>query len=74
MSRLIVFVLLGLVAYFFVKNLKRRSDVRGAKEKARPVERMVVCARCAVHVPKSEAVVYNGQYFCGEAHRRLGGR
>ncbi len=74
MSRLIVLVLLGFLAYLFVKNLKRRGDVRRTQETLRPVESMVVCACCGVHVPETEAVVDNGQHFCSEAHRKLGGR
>ena len=73
MYRLIVFLFLGFVAYLLVKNLKRRAVGRD-REAARPVESMVVCARCAVHVPQTEAITDHGRYFCGEAHRKLGGR
>ncbi len=72
MPRLIVLLLLGFVIYLFVRNLKRRVSVRKKHETTRPVESMVVCAHCAVHVPETEAAVDNGRYFCSEAHRKLG--
>ena len=32
-------------------------------------EEMVACARCGVHLPRSEALPGRGGVFCGEAHR-----
>lgn len=31
-------------------------------------EDMVRCARCGVHVPKSEAVPFKDQWFCSDRH------
>jgi uncharacterized protein len=33
-------------------------------------EDMVACARCGMHLPRSEALPGRGGVFCGEAHRR----
>ena len=34
------------------------------------VAKMVVCARCGVHIPESEAVRDGDRCFCSEEHRR----
>lgn len=37
-------------------------------------EPMVQCARCGVHLPRSEAVPGSGdRVYCGDEHRRLDG-
>ena len=33
------------------------------------IEEMVRCARCGVHLPRSEALPGRGGLYCGEAHR-----
>jgi len=33
-------------------------------------EEMLACAKCGVHLPRSEALPGRGGVFCGEAHRR----
>jgi len=35
-------------------------------------ETMVRCAHCGVHLPRSEALLLNGQLWCSEEHARLG--
>jgi len=44
----------------------RRGGGSGAE-----AERMVGCRQCGVHLPISEAVEADGNYFCSEEHRRL---
>lgn len=34
-----------------------------------PPENMVRCARCGVHLPRSEAILSRDETFCCEAHR-----
>jgi len=33
-------------------------------------ENMVQCAHCGVHLPKSDSLLIEGQYFCCEAHSK----
>jgi len=35
---------------------------------------MVRCAHCGIHLPRSEAVLMNGQTWCSQEHARLGVR
>lgn len=73
MSKLILLLFLGLLAYLVLKGLQRAAARRGEQAK-RPqaAERMVACARCGVHLPESEAIEGDGGRFCSEEHRRLG--
>ncbi|MBI3140270.1 MAG: hypothetical protein HYZ19_00230 [Rhodocyclales bacterium] len=72
MSKLILLLLLGLLAYLVLKALKRSGERRDAKRPNQPsAERMVACARCGVHLPESEAVESAGRHYCCEEHRRM---
>ena len=33
-----------------------------------PFEDMVMCATCAVHIPRSEAFLVRGDFYCSKAH------
>ena len=35
-----------------------------------PLQDMVRCAVCEVHLPVTSALRHDGQAFCGEAHKR----
>jgi uncharacterized protein len=72
MSKLILLLFLGLLAYFFYKGFKRQSPERESEIPPRDAERMVSCARCGVHLPESEALESEGRRYCSEEHRRLG--
>lgn len=34
-------------------------------------EDMVRCAHCGVHLPRSEAIVSRGEFYCTNEHRQL---
>lgn len=48
-----------------------RKDVPGSAVREEP---LVACARCGVLIPKSEAKMRDGRYFCCDDHRQLGSR
>lgn len=74
MTKLILLLFLGLLAYLVFKGFRRSVPPRaGHGNEAPAAERMVSCARCGVHLPESEAVAGDGaRLFCSEEHRRLG--
>lgn len=73
MSKLILLLFLGLLAYLAFKGLQRSASRRDAERGSeRAPERMVACARCGVHLPESESLAGEGGRFCSEEHRRLG--
>ncbi len=74
MSKLILLLFLGVLAFFFFKGFQRAAARRqGKAQRPEAPERMVACARCGVHLPESEALeADDGGRFCSEEHRRLG--
>lgn len=71
MSKLILLLILGLLAYLVFKGITRASRSNRKDAPPRSPERMVVCAQCGVHLPESEALESEGRNFCSEEHRRL---
>lgn len=72
MSKLILLLFLGLLAYLIYKGFKRKSPGRESEPGPKEPERMVSCAHCGVHLPESEALEREGRRYCSEEHRRLG--
>ncbi len=73
MSKLILLLFLGLLAYLVFKGFQRTASRRRSDAgRTRVPERMVTCARCGVHLPESEALEGDGGRFCSEEHRQLG--
>jgi len=72
-SKLILLLFLGLVAYLVFKGITRSASRRraDAPPRAPEPERMVACAHCGVHLPESESLERNGRRYCSEEHRRL---
>lgn len=70
-------IFLGLIIYLLFVAYKRSNT--GAKNvdknikkdtpvKEQEIENMVQCAVCAVHLPRSEAFLVNGDFYCSKAH------
>jgi uncharacterized protein len=75
------------VAYKVVLALQRKSHLRrptppeDAREESgpasggrisKPLRPLIACAHCGLQLPKDDALHVAGEYFCGEAHARLG--
>jgi uncharacterized protein len=75
MSKLLLLLLLGALAYLLVRGLKRHArppaHSRDADGRTPPpaAERMVICVRCRIHLPESEAIESAGRHYCCEEHR-----
>ncbi len=67
-------IFLGLIIWFGIYIFKRsigqsntpktKDNVEGAEK----VEDMVQCATCAVHLPRTEAFLVNGDFYCSKLH------
>lgn len=68
MSRLLFLFAVIAVVYWLLKSYRKQSPKQDAP--AATSEDMVRCTQCGVHLPKSEATLADGKFFCGEAHRR----
>ena len=72
MSKLLLFALLGLLAYLMLRGMGRPKG-RGVPGQ-RPAEDMVACARCGLNLPATESLRSGKHGYCCEAHRVLGPR
>lgn len=68
---LIVAFTIGIVLWFKYAAGKRDALPRDGKEKL--PEDMVRCAVCQVNLPRSEALLSRGKFYCCDEHRRRGG-
>jgi uncharacterized protein len=78
-GRLIFWLLFGFAAWLLIRKLRQSGAMPGAMPGSpptgrpaneKPVENMVACARCGLHLPESDAIKSGNEYFCCEEHRR----
>ena len=69
---LIVAFTIGIVLWFKYMAGGRGRVRDDDKSKTRPVEDMVRCVVCKVNLPRSEAVLSQGKFYCCDDHRRRG--
>ncbi|MBI5891194.1 MAG: hypothetical protein HZB47_11035 [Nitrosomonadales bacterium] len=67
MSRLLFLLAVIVVVYLLLRSFRRQAPKQNASA---PAEEMVRCAQCGVHLPKSESILANGNFYCSDAHRR----
>jgi uncharacterized protein len=69
--RLIVLIVLVVLAVWLI----RRAFLTSNKSRQAPPPMhgdLVACARCGMHLPRTEAREAGGRLYCGEEHARLG--
>lgn len=69
---LLVIAVVVLVVLLMHKAGRRREAPRQPGSEAE-VEDMVRCDVCGVNLPRSEAILSRGRFYCGEEHRRQNG-
>jgi len=67
MSRLIFLLAVIAVVYWLLKTYRKQSPKQDTPATG---EDMVRCAQCGVHLPKSESILAQDNFYCCEAHRR----
>jgi uncharacterized protein len=67
MSRLLFLLAVIVVVYLLLKSFRRPAPKQDVPA---PVEEMVRCAKCGVHLPKSEGILAGGNFYCCDEHRR----
>jgi uncharacterized protein len=65
MLKVLLFIAIIWLIYRLLRQGKSASTSAPGAEKP---EDMVRCATCGVHLPKSEAISSQNQYFCCEEH------
>jgi len=71
---LVILVTVALVLWFKYLGRKRVGSERqdGEAPARKPLEDMVRCKVCGVNLPRSEALMSKGQFYCCDEHRRVG--
>ena len=66
------FIILALIwlGYTYFKNASRGRPKNPNAAAQKQAEDIVPCAHCGLHIPKSDSVSANNQYFCSDAHRK----
>lgn len=83
MGKLLFWIVLIILVLFVARiagrmAAQRQSGAQSDKGKKqapaqpKPLESMVRCAHCGIHLPRSEALLQNGQTWCSADHARLG--
>ncbi|SEM70528.1 PP0621 family protein [Nitrosomonas marina] len=75
MGKLAFFLMIAVLVYWLIKtrssedtdNLEDNSDEENAASIS--LEDMVRCAQCGVHMPRSESVTSQGEFYCCNEHR-----
>jgi len=70
LARIVLFVIIGLIVWGLVRGFSRSRVARdeGAARTA-AAEDMVACARCGVHMPRSDARLDSGSFYCRDNPR-----
>jgi len=70
LARIVLFVIIGLVVWGLVRGFSRSRVARDeGAARAPAAEDMVACARCGVHMPRSEALMEGGSFHCRDNPR-----
>lgn len=73
MGKILFLIGLGLGIYLLFRNYQRNLKRPGNQPPAQSgPEDMVKCAQCGVNMPRSEAILSQGEFFCTPEHQRLG--
>jgi uncharacterized protein len=76
MKAVVVLLAVLLLVWLVLGSVRRRGERvrRPEPPVAPPIEGMVVCAHCGVHLPVSLALANDGAVYCSPAHRDAGPR
>ena len=67
---LIRFIILAVVIWIIYMMVKRliAGNADTEQKTTKPLEDMQQCKYCGMHVPQTEAIENNGDYFCSKQH------
>lgn len=64
-----VVAVIWLIWFVFKRFQQNLIDKKSISAKEVSVSSVKKCAVCGVYVPENEALVNNGRYYCGAAHK-----
>ena len=74
MGKILLVVVVIVAVYFIVRAYARALAAKQQHDvEPKPVEDMVQCSHCGVHLPRGDSVAADGRFFCSVEHRQLHG-
>lgn len=70
MSKILLIAIVVAVAFWLLRNHRRRADRHAQRPPDPQAEDMVDCAHCGVHLPRGEGIVSEARYFCSAEHEQ----
>ena len=70
MTKLLLIVAFTIVIVLWFKHQAGKRE--GLPREEKPPEDMVRCEACRVNLPRSEALLSQGKFYCCDEHRRSG--
>lgn len=63
-------IVIGLIIQVIKRNLNAKAyrTSEQSKQAEANIENMVECEQCHVHLPRSEAFLVEGKFYCSKAH------
>lgn len=68
--RLIFLLLILGVVWFMVRNYLNKQNKQQQNNTPPQVARIIKCRHCDLHLPESEALQHNGNWFCSQEHKQ----
>lgn len=72
MTKILLIILVTVLLVLWFKHMGRRRDPGRKPPAPRQAEDMVRCKVCGVNLPRSEALLSKGEFYCCDEHRRKG--
>lgn len=72
MGKILFIVLITVLLVLWFKYMARPRGDAGKPPATKQAEDMVRCKVCGVNLPRSEALLSKGQFYCCDEHRRSG--
>jgi len=68
--RYLVWFILGWLIFYFAKRLisKTKNPGKVSRKPKPPIDHMVRCGKCGLHVPQQEAIQDGDRYYCCQEH------
>lgn len=67
----LVLLIVLVLGYSWWRSQRRKAvSTKAAPTAPPPMQDMVACAHCGLHLPRSEALAQGARYYCSPEHQR----
>jgi uncharacterized protein len=71
-TKIIVVILVTVLVVYLLRRMADKRIQPPKKSAGQPIEDMVRCRKCGVNLPRSEAILSQGRFYCCDEHRNSG--